>query len=137
MSLVQHASFVITLALFLALAAGPLAAPAAQLVDPRPPEVREGVATFYGKAFHGKRTASGTRFDMNELVAAHRTLPFGTIVRVTHVNNGRSVDVRIVDRLGKRRGKAIIDLSRAAAQVLGFIEKGRAQVRLRVLRWGK
>lgn len=76
---------------------------------------QEGVATFYGKAFHGKRTASGIRFDVNELVAAHRRLPFGTLVRVTHVGNGQSVDVRIVDRLGQGRSKVLIDLSRAAA----------------------
>src|SRR5262245_3685206 len=64
----------------------------------RPLEVREGFATYYGRDFHGKRTASGERFDMNRMVAAHPRYPFGTIVRVTHLANGRSVQVRIQDR---------------------------------------
>ena len=61
-------------------------------------EVREGLATFYGEAFHGKTTASGVPFDMKAMVAAHPTYPFGTLVRVTNLANGRAVQVRIIDR---------------------------------------
>ena len=61
-------------------------------------EVRDGLATFYGEEFHGKTTASGVRFDMQAMVAAHPTYPFGTLVRVTNLANGRAVQVRIVDR---------------------------------------
>src|SRR5688500_4129830 len=66
-------------------------------------ETREGLASYYGPGFHGKRTASGARFDMNAMVAAHPTYPFGTIVRVTNLGNGRSATVRILDR-GPARG---------------------------------
>lgn len=102
-------------------------------------EVREGLASYYGRDFHGKLAASGVRFDMNALVAAHPSWPFGTVVRVTHLESGRTVRVRVVDRgpaRGPRREGVIIDLSRAAARALGFIEDGRARVRLEVLRWG-
>lgn len=102
-------------------------------------EVREGLASYYGRDFHGKQAASGVRFDMNALVAAHPDWPFGTVVRVTHLESGRTVRVRIVDRgpaAGPRREGVIIDLSRAAARTLGFIEDGRARVRLEVLSWG-
>jgi rare lipoprotein A len=93
----------------------------------------EGIATYYGRRFHGRMTASGIRFDQNEMMAAHPTYPFGTVVRVTNLRNGRSVNVRIVDRgpsPGARRRGIIIDVSRAAAVSLGFIEEGRSRVRL-------
>ena len=61
-------------------------------------ETRQGLASYYGKEFHGRTTASGTRFDMNAMVAAHPTYPFGTLLRVTNLANGRSASVRIVDR---------------------------------------
>jgi rare lipoprotein A len=102
-------------------------------------DVREGFATYYGPGFHGKTTASGARFDMNAMVAAHPHYPFGTIVRVTHLRNGRTARVRIVDRgpaVGPRRSGVLIDLSRGAAQRLNFIREGRARVRIEVLRWG-
>jgi rare lipoprotein A len=105
----------------------------------RPLDMREGFATYYGPGFHGKTTASGVRFDMNAMVAAHPHYPFGTIVRVTHLRNGRSAQVRIVDRgpaAGPRRSGVLIDLSRGAARRLDFIREGRARVRLEVLRWG-
>lgn len=95
-----------------------------------------GVATYYGRAFHGRTTASGVPFDMHDLVAAHPTLPFGTIVRVTNLHNGRAVQVRIVDRgpaRGPRSTGVIIDLSQAAAVELDFIRRGRARIRLDVL----
>ena len=102
-------------------------------------EVRDGLATYYGKDFHGKTTASGVPFDMRSLVAAHPTYPFGTLVRVTNVTNGRSVRVRIVDRgpaASARAAGIVIDLSYRAAEVLRFLTDGRARVRLEVLRWG-
>ncbi len=85
-----------------------------------------GKASWYGTGFHGRRTASGERFDMNELTAAHPTLPFGTLVRVRNTVNGREVVVRINDRLPSRR--RIIDLSHAAARALGFVRAGLAPV---------
>ncbi len=102
-------------------------------------EVREGIATYYGSGFHGKTTASGARFDMNAMVAAHPSYPFGTLVRVTNLGNGRSVSVRILDRGPTPVVQAdgvIIDLSRGAAERLGFIREGRAHVRLEVLERG-
>jgi rare lipoprotein A (peptidoglycan hydrolase) len=91
-----------------------------------------GMASFYGGQFHGRRTASGMRFDSNGMTAAHRTLPFGTRVRVTHLGNGRSVEVRINDR-GPYVGGRIIDLSRGAAGVLGMQGQGVARVKMTVL----
>jgi rare lipoprotein A len=90
-------------------------------------EFGRGVASWYGPGFHGKRTASGERFDMNELTAAHRTLPFGTRVRVRNVRNGREVVVRINDR-GPQAMHRIIDLSRAAAVALDLLQAGEAPV---------
>jgi rare lipoprotein A len=103
-------------------------------------EVREGLASYYGAAFHGRIAASGARFDMNAMVAAHPTYPFGTLVRVTHLRNGRTVQVRIMDRgpaRGPRADGVIIDLSQAAARALALIADGRARVRVEVLRWGR
>jgi len=91
-----------------------------------------GVASYYGGRFHGRLTASGVRYDMNGMTAAHRTLPFGTHVRVTHLGNGRSVDVRINDR-GPFIGGRIIDLSRGAAGVIGMHQQGVARVKVTVL----
>ncbi|MBV8883237.1 MAG: septal ring lytic transglycosylase RlpA family protein [Chroococcidiopsidaceae cyanobacterium CP_BM_RX_35] len=92
-----------------------------------------GWASWYGPEFQGNLSASGEVFNQNALTAAHRTLPFGTQVRVTNMNNGRSVVVRINDRGPYIQGR-IIDLSTAAAQVLGLMETGVAPVRLDVLR---
>lgn len=102
-------------------------------------EVREGLASFYGEQFHGKTTASGVRFDMKAMVAAHPSYPFGTRVRVTNLANGRAVHVRIVDRgpaAAPRAAGVIIDVSRRAAESLRFVADGRTRVRLEVLRWG-
>lgn len=102
-------------------------------------EVREGLASYYGAGFDRKATASGTRFDHHAMVAAHPAYPFGTLVRVTNLANGRSVQVRIQDRgpaPGPRTEGVIIDLSYAAAQALGFVQDGRTLVRIDVLRWG-
>jgi len=102
-------------------------------------DTREGLASFYGKEFHGRITASGIPFNMNAMVAAHPNYPFGTLVRVTNLVNGRSASVRIVDRgptPRQRAGGIVIDVSRRSAQVLGFIQQGQARVRLEVLDWG-
>jgi rare lipoprotein A (peptidoglycan hydrolase) len=91
-----------------------------------------GMASWYGPKFHGRRTASGERYDMHELTAAHPSLPFGTLLQVTNVENGRQVVVRINDRgpFGRRR---IIDLSYAAARQLAMIGPGTAEVELAIL----
>jgi rare lipoprotein A len=102
-------------------------------------EVREGLASFYGPGFHGKQTASGITFDMKSMVAAHPSYPFGTVVRVTNVRNGRAVELRIVDRgpaRGPRSEGVIIDVSQGAATSLNFVRAGRTPVRVEVLRWG-
>jgi rare lipoprotein A len=118
-------------------AKSPVAAPAAS--GTKILETREGLASYYGEEFHGKTTASGVRFDMNALVAAHPSYPFGTRLRVTNMANGRSVSLRIVDRGPAPQLRArgiVIDVSRRAAEVLGFIQQGRTRVRLEVLAWG-
>ncbi len=91
-----------------------------------------GKASYYGQAHHGKRTASGERFDQNALTAAHRTLPFGTRVRVTNLNNDRSVVLRINDRGPFVRGR-VIDVSRAAAVRLDMLRAGVVPVRVEAL----
>lgn len=91
-----------------------------------------GLASWYGPGFHGSPSASGEPFNQNALTAAHRTLPFGTQVLVTNTNNGQSVVVRINDR-GPYAGNRVIDLSTAAARMLGLIQSGVAPVRLDVL----
>jgi rare lipoprotein A len=96
-----------------------------------PREFQRGTASWYGPRFNGRRTASGERFDMREFTAAHRTLPFGTLVRVHSLVNGRDVDVRITDR-GPYAGNRIIDLSRAAAEELGMLGLGFKEVVLMV-----
>jgi rare lipoprotein A len=115
-------------------------APAPVVDKPRPVlEVRQGLASYYGPGFDGKRTASGQTFDQTEMVAAHPTYPFGTVVRVTNLANKRQVVVRVVDRgpaKGPRAEGVVIDVSSGAAKDLGFLRKGRTRVRLEVLRWG-
>lgn len=93
---------------------------------------QSGMASWYGPGFHGNRSASGEVFNQNALTAAHRTLPFGTQVRVTNLNNGQSVVVRINDR-GPFSGGRIIDLSRGAANEIGMVSSGTARVRVEVL----
>jgi rare lipoprotein A len=88
-----------------------------------------GLASFYGAAQDGKTTADGDTFDQRGLTAAHRTLPFGTVIRVTNTDNGRSVKVSINDR-GPQVKDRIIDLSYAAARALGMKDKGVVHVRL-------
>lgn len=95
----------------------------------------KGLASWYGNEYHGRTTASGAVFDENAMTAAHKTLPFGTIVRVKNLKNGRTVDVRITDRGPFVRGR-IIDLSKGAARRLDMIVDGVVPCRIEVLRWG-
>lgn len=91
--------------------------------------LQTGIASWYGPGFHGRLTSSRERFDQNELTAAHRTLPFDTIVEVVNTENNKSVEVRINDR-GPYARNRIIDLSKAAAEEIGLLEKGVAEVDL-------
>ena len=117
-------------------AADPLAAPAAiaagaELLMPGL-DLLGGEASYYASGFEGRSTASGEPYRGRELTAAHRTLPFGTQVKVTNLANGRSVVVRINDR-GPFHRRRVIDLSRAAAERLGMVRRGRAPVEVQVL----
>jgi len=108
----------------LAQAPAPAPAPAAT------PDATTGKAAYYGKKFQGRKTASGEPFDMNKLTAASNDHPFGTKLKVTNVANGKSVEVRVNDRLsGKDR---IVDLSYAAAQQIGMVKAGLAEVKVEV-----
>ena len=95
-------------------------------------EVERGGASWYGARFHGQRTASGERYDQHALTAAHKTLPFGTLVRVRSLVTGKEVDVRVTDRGPFRRGR-VIDVSRAAAESLGMLGLGVKQVSLHIV----
>ncbi|MEA1834648.1 septal ring lytic transglycosylase RlpA family protein [Methylobacterium durans] len=121
-STVRHALF--TLAVTAGLSASGLGATDAQA---RGAHAQSGVASWYGPGFQGRRTANGERFNTHAMTAAHRTLPFGTRVRVTNRTNGRSVVVRINDR-GPFVGGRVIDLSNASARALGV--SGTARVSL-------
>jgi rare lipoprotein A len=99
---------------------------------PAPTFEQTGIASFYGRQFQGRTTASGEKFDMNDMTAAHRTLPLGTVVKVTNLENGRTVTVTVNDRGPNRRGR-IIDLSKRAAEELGIVDDGLAEVRIEVM----
>lgn len=111
----------------------PSEAPAPQSSADQPFFTETGLASFYGAAQDGNRTANGDRFNQFSFTAAHPTLAFGTIVRVTNTENGKSVKVSINDR-GPRVNDRIIDLSYAAARALGMKKKGIVQVRLEAFR---
>jgi rare lipoprotein A len=124
-------------------AAGDASRPAARVFTPpvfeaiaphleTPRSMEEGVASWYGPGFHGNLTASGEQFDQGALSAAHPTLPLPTLARVTRLDTGASVLVRINDR-GPYVGDRVIDLSRAAAEALDFIDAGVAEVRVEAL----
>lgn len=91
-----------------------------------------GVASWYGKDFHAKKTANGEKYDMNSLSAAHRTLPLPSIVKVTNLQNGRSLVLRVNDR-GPYASNRIIDVSKRAASLLGFQTQGTTKVRVEIL----
>ncbi len=101
-------------------------------LPPQPGKPQVGVASWYGPGFHGQLTSNGEVYDQHELTAAHPTLPLGTLVRVTNLDSGRSVDVRVNDRGPFVKGRAI-DLSHAAAQRIGMLGPGTAPVRIDVL----
>jgi len=135
------------------LANAPLARPASTLPPVSPPaslstgasttakpEIQlsglRGLATYYGAVLDGHRTASGERFDMFAMTAAHKTLPFGTLVRVVNIKTGRSVDVRINDR-GVLPGDHVIDLSYGAAKRMNILRTGAIHVKLEILSLGQ
>jgi len=100
------------------------------------PSTQTGLASYYHNRFHGRRTASGERHDQNQFMAAHRRLPLGSRVRVTNLDNSRSIEVKINDRGPHGSRKRIIDLSQRAARELGFLKKGLTQVKIEVLELG-
>ncbi len=102
-------------------------------------KIQTGKASYYCQRFHGRKTASGKIFDRHQLVAAHPSYSMGTRVLVTNLENHKEVEVKIIDRGPKKshhKKGIIIDLSRAAAEKLGMVRKGRALVRVEVLKWG-
>src|SRR6266404_4653158 len=101
--------------------------------DAKPVLVETGIASWYGAPYHNRRGSNGEIYDMHAMTAAHRTLPLGTIVRVTDVGSGNSAVVRITDRGPFIEGR-IVDLSQAAAKTVGLVQKGTAKVRLEVLK---
>jgi rare lipoprotein A len=100
------------------------------------PPAQFGLASWYGPGFHGEETASGEIFNQRAMVAAHRTLPLGTVIRVTNLENGRRVTLRVIDRgpYGRNARKGtVVDVSRGAARRLQFIDDGLTRVRIDVL----
>src|SRR5262245_54673669 len=91
----------------------------------------EGIANFYSDKFQGRKMASGEKYDKNKLTASHKTLAYGTKVKVTNLDNGKSVVVTINDRM-KKSSTAVIDVTRKAAEELGFVKTGKAKVKLEV-----
>jgi len=91
-----------------------------------------GNASWYGNSFHGRPTASGESYDMHEFTGAHRDLPFGTVIKVKNLRNGKEVVVRVNDR-GPYIKSRIVDLSRAAASMLGIVSRGTARVSIEVI----
>src|SRR5947209_12788542 len=100
-------------------------------IEARVGQTEEGIASWYGHPYHGRPAADGEIYDMEKLVAAHRLMPFNTWVRVTNLQNGKAIDVRIIDRGPFVEGR-IIDLSKAAARQIGLLGPGIGRVRLEV-----
>jgi rare lipoprotein A len=101
--------------------------------DTKPLKVETGIASWYGAPYHNRRGSNGEIYDMHAMTAAHRTLPLGSVVRVTNPANDKSVIVRITDR-GPFIAGRIIDLSQAAAKQIGLIQRGTAEVRVELLK---
>jgi rare lipoprotein A len=97
---------------------------------------QQGIASYYSNDFQGRRTADGETFDNSKLTAAHRTYPFGTLVRVTNLATDATVVVRINDR-GPVKPERVIDLTQAAAEAIGIVRAGLGRVRIDVVEWGK
>jgi rare lipoprotein A len=125
------AAFAAVIALAGLLAASPTGQ-GSQFPDTVPEWVQQGRVSWYGPGFHGRRTANGEVFDTHELTMAHRSLPMGTSVRVTNLENGRSVVLRVNDRGPYVRGR-VADLSHAAAERLGFVDEGVVPARIELL----
>jgi rare lipoprotein A len=126
-----------TLAVVLTMTATALLAAGTPATSAAPGTIQLGLASYYGPGFHGQATASGEIFDQYEMVAAHRSLPLGSVVRVTNLENRRRVTLRVIDRgpYGRNYRKGtIIDVSKGAARRLGFIRDGLVRVRVEVLR---
>jgi rare lipoprotein A len=98
-------------------------------------KVYKGISSYYGPNFHGKLTANGEIFDMYGITAAHKEIPFNTIVRVTNENNGKTQIIRINDR-GPYVDGRILDCSFGAAKKLGFVSEGTAPVKIEIIEWG-
>jgi len=107
-----------------------------RIKNPNVLEVETGTASYYADEFNGKKTANGEIYDMKDLTAAHPTYPFNTLVKVTNLSNGKSVEVRINDRMPQFKGR-ILDLSLAAANKIEMVNAGIQEVKVEVLKWGK
>ncbi len=118
-------------ALVVSCSRGPIE-PGVQRPEQQPLSVSTGKATWYGGRFHGRKTASGERFNENDFTCAHRKLPFGSLVRVVNLENQQAVMVRVNDRGPYGKGR-IIDVSKAAAEKLGMIDRGVVKVRVEVM----
>lgn len=97
---------------------------------------QSGVASYYSDKLHGQRTANGEVYDKNALTAAHKSLPFGTVLKVVNLSNNRSVEVRVNCR-APQSNKRLLDLSKRAAKELGFVQAGLTRVKIEVLRLGE
>ncbi|HKK28470.1 MAG TPA: septal ring lytic transglycosylase RlpA family protein [Gemmatimonadota bacterium] len=128
-----RAALPVLLAAALAACAGRTPPPATPATSVEEGWSQVGEASWYGKKFHGRPTASGERFDMDAMTAAHRTLPLGTWIDVTNLENGRRAELRVTDRGPFAKGR-ILDVSRAAARRLGFLVDGTAKVKIVVTR---
>ena len=107
----------------------------AQSSEP-PKETQTGIAAFISDKLQGRKTASGQPYDAKALVAAHPTYPMGTVLRVRSHENGRVVEVTVIDRSASGADRPIVDVSRAAAERLGFIRSGTVKVTTEVIKWG-
>ncbi|MES2830246.1 MAG: septal ring lytic transglycosylase RlpA family protein [Bacteroidota bacterium] len=105
------------------------ASPETELLSGSKISMKSGYATYYAKKFEGRKTTSGAKYRGKKMTAAHLTLPFGTIVTVTNLDNGKSIDVTINDR-GPHSKKYMIDVSEGAAKALGFYRKGQSRVEI-------
>jgi rare lipoprotein A len=125
-------SFIAAVTALVLLVAVPAPGPRVAADDAPPEWSQSGRVSWYGPGFQGRRTANGEIFDTNRYTMAHRTLPFGARVRVTNLENGRTVVLRVNDRGPYVRGR-IADLSRAAATDLGFVDEGVVRVRIELI----
>lgn len=124
--------FIVTLGLLVCSLLPAFAKSHSETLKHRLTRVQVGLASWYGAQWKGRETASGETFEPERLTAASPTLPLGSVIQVTNLRNGKTVQLRINDR-GPRHGSRILDVSRAAARMLGFLERGVTRVRIRLL----